>query len=216
MRSTSILCRVSATAAPPQARQEALHLPLGALHVHQLSPGRYMAPLSLPGGRDDLPFALGLELCCFQECPSGTAGDAALSASSNDGVLSLQYILDGSAQVTSFMTQTLICCIPARRVALHVSMQTDWCATSRLGLGSSSMPATVCSRAAVTGWCQRQLPQSADLPNTQLGLRQAWTGSGTWCHSGCWWLTSRPRPGLVSRVSWAAFTPLMSCTAYVC
>ena len=75
--------------------QEPLHLSLGALHVHQLDAHRFIAPLS-PASPVDLPFALGLELLSARSAQA-LAPNAQQDFS--DGIISLQYVLDGSGQV---------------------------------------------------------------------------------------------------------------------
>lgn len=68
--------------------------------MHRLEPGHYVAPL-LCSGSTSLPFAVGLELfssTCQEE--AGDIADAALpELPESEGLLSLQYVLDGRAQV---------------------------------------------------------------------------------------------------------------------
>ena len=81
-------------------RLAATHISLDSLSVHRLEPGHYVAPL-LCSGSTSLPFAVGLELfssTCQEE--AGDLIDAALpELPESEGLLSLQYVLDGRAQV---------------------------------------------------------------------------------------------------------------------
>ena len=84
----------------PDHRTVATHVSLDSLSVHKLQPGHYVAPL-LCSGDTSLPFAIGLELFS-STCHDDTeeAGDVLLpELPESEGLLSLQYILDGRAQV---------------------------------------------------------------------------------------------------------------------
>ena len=86
----------------PDHRTVATHVSLDSLSVHKLQPGHYVAPL-LCSGHTSLPFAIGLELFS-STCHDDTeeAGDVLLpELPESEGLLSLQYILDGRAQVVS-------------------------------------------------------------------------------------------------------------------
>ena len=86
----------------PDHRIVATHVSLDSLSVHKLQPGHYVAPL-LCSGDTSLPFAIGLELFS-STCHDDTeeAGDVLLpELPESEGLLSLQYILDGRAQVFS-------------------------------------------------------------------------------------------------------------------
>ena len=85
-----------ATKAQAQA-QEALHWSLGSLHIHQLDAHRFIAPLG-PSSHADLPFALGLELFSTRVADA-PAHNYTAQQGPCDGIISLQYILDGSGQV---------------------------------------------------------------------------------------------------------------------
>ena len=86
----------------PDHRIVATRVSLDSLSVHKLQPGHYVAPL-LCSGDTSLPFAIGLELFS-STCQDDTeeAGDVLLTElPESEGLLSLQYILDGRAQVIS-------------------------------------------------------------------------------------------------------------------
>ena len=79
----------------------ATHVSLDSLSVHRLQPGHYVAPL-LWAGSTCLPFAAGLELFSGSCNEYGMGGEdySLPELPESDGLLSLQYILDGRAQVT--------------------------------------------------------------------------------------------------------------------
>ena len=89
----------------------ATHVSLDSLSVHRLQPGHYVAPL-LWAGSTSLPFAAGLELFSGSCNEYGMGGeDISLpELPESDGLLSLQYILDGRAQVNF----ARICIVVAR------------------------------------------------------------------------------------------------------
>ncbi len=94
-------------------RLAATHISLVSLSVHRLEPGHYVAPL-LGSGSTSLPFAVGLELfssTCQEE--AGGLTDATLpELPESEGLLSLQYVLDGRAQVTcSNSPYDIPCCV---------------------------------------------------------------------------------------------------------
>ena len=68
--------------------------------MHRLQPGHYVAPL-LCAGSTSLPFAAGLELFSGSCNEYGVDGEdfSLPELPESDGLLSLQYILDGRAQV---------------------------------------------------------------------------------------------------------------------
>ena len=78
----------------------ATHVSLDSLSVHRLQPGHYVAPL-LWAGSTSLPFAAGLELFSGSCNEYGMGGEdfSLPELPESDGLLSLQYILDGRAQV---------------------------------------------------------------------------------------------------------------------
>ena len=89
----------------------ATHVSLDSLSVHRLQPGHYVAPL-LWAGSTSLPFAAGLELFSGSCNEYGMGGEdfSLPELPESDGLLSLQYILDGRAQV---ILRALICIMVA-------------------------------------------------------------------------------------------------------
>lgn len=111
--------------------QDASISSLRSLTVHRLEPGHYIAPLLCS---DTLPFAVGLELFVGNSCKSES--DAFLcdidEVEADDGMLCLQYILDGRGQVR------------------NCSLLVFWCSTTGYCVSSSAVK-THSSRPDVTG-----------------------------------------------------------------
>lgn len=123
---------------PTGERVAATHVSLDSLSVHRLEPGHYIAPL-LCSGSTTLPFAVGLELfssTCQEEAASVT--DAALpERPESEGLLSLQYILDGRAQVccststdnacfTMPISISILACPSFKRAQVFLNVRVCW------------------------------------------------------------------------------------------
>ena len=110
----------------------ATHVSLDSLSVHRLQPGHYVAPL-LWAGSTSLPFAAGLELFSGSCNEYGMSGEdfSLPELPESDGLLSLQYILDGRAQV---ILRALICIIVAHTLVAS-NLHLDFCVIPRLGKG---------------------------------------------------------------------------------
>lgn len=87
--------------------QDACVSSLKSLSVHRLEAGHYIAPLLCS---DSLPFAVGLELFIGDRCQSEwhASRNEIPELEADDGLLSLQYILDGRGHVRKYTIPLLL------------------------------------------------------------------------------------------------------------
>lgn len=139
--------------------------------MHRLEPGHYIAPLLCS---DTLPFAVGLELFVGNTCKSES--DASLcdiaEVGADDGMLCLQYILDGRGQVRNCSLLVLWCsttgnCVSSSAVKAH-SIRLD--VTGLISVRFSDIFNRLCSKAVgIQSWqatafsAQARLQQSSCL-----------------------------------------------------